>query len=331
MGASIEKISIHLPHNTLTNKELNSIFTDFNHDKIENKIGIKQRHVVKNETSIDLAYNAGLKALNNQNKAEIDAVILCTQTPDYFLPTGACILQDMLGLSKNVAAFDFNLGCSGYIYGLAITKGLIESKIASTVLLITSDTYTKFIHSKDKGNRAIFGDGATATIIKYRDHDKLGVFELGTDGSGSKNLIVKNGAGKNKYEFNSEIKTYGDGNLYTDNCIYMNGPEIFNFTINNIPQLIDTTLQKNNLIADDIDYFIFHQANKFMLNYLRRKIGIKSEKFHLDLENTGNTVSSTIPIAISQALDRKNIKKGDKVLIAGFGVGLSWGATVIEI
>lgn len=331
MGASIEKISIYLPQNILTNKELNSIFIDFDQDKVENKIGIKQRYVAKNETSIDLAYNAGLKALKNYNKEEIDAVVLCTQTPDYFLPTSACILQDMLGLSKNIAAFDFNLGCSGYVYGLAITKGLLESKTASTVLLLTSDTYTKFIHNKDKGNRSIFGDGATATIVKYKDYDKLGVFELGTDGSGFKNLIIENGAGKNKYELKPETKSYGDGNLYNDNCIYMNGPEIFNFTINNIPPLIEATLRKNNLNKDEIDYFIFHQANKFMLNYLRRKMGIKSEKFHLDLENTGNTVSSTIPIALSQALESNTIKSGDKILIAGFGVGLSWGATVIEI
>jgi 3-oxoacyl-[acyl-carrier-protein] synthase-3 len=331
MGATIEDISIHLPKKVLTNKNLKSRFDDFDSNKIENKIGIKQRHIATNETTIDLAYEAGLKILQKHNKDEIDAIVLCTQTPDYFLPTGACILQKMLGLSKNVSAFDFNLGCSGYVYGLAIIKGLLESKIASKALFLTSDTYTKFIHEEDKGNRSIFGDGASATIISFHEVDKLGAFELGTDGSGFNDLIIKNGAGKNKYDFDPQLKSYGDRNNYTDNCIYMNGPEIFNFTINNIPPLINATLKKNKLTLKDVDYFIFHQANKFMLNYLRRKLGIKENQFHLDLEMTGNTVSSTIPIALTQALERNKIKEGDKVLIAGFGVGLSWGATVIKI
>lgn len=331
MGVSIEKIAVYLPEKILTNQALEACFDEFDSKKIENKIGIKQRHIVNQETTIDLAFNAATKVLTNQNKSEINGLVLCTQTPDYFLPTGACILQDRLGLEKSTAAFDFNLGCSGYVYGLAICKGLIESKIASKILFITADTYSKFIHPKDKGNRSIFGDGATATIITYNSRDKLGTFELGTDGSGFEDLIIKNGAGKNAFNPSAELKTYGDNNKYTDNCIYMNGPEIFNFTIKNIPKLIESTLTKNRLTTNEVDYFIFHQANKFMLNYLRQKTGIASSKFHIDLENTGNTVSSTIPIALLQAQDKKIIEKGQKILIAGFGVGLSWGATIIEI
>lgn len=332
MGAKIQKTACYLPEKFLDSKKLQELFPDFDKNKVENKIGIKSRHISgETQTSLDLAYEASLKVLEKSNISEINFVILCTQTPDYILPTGACILQDRLGLSSSTGALDFNLGCSGYVYGLAICKGFLAAGIATKILFVTSDTYSKYIHEKDKGNRSIFGDGATATIISEDQEDKIGKFVLGTDGSGYDKLIIKNGAGKNKMEQKPEMKYYGDGNQYNDNCIYMNGPEIFNFTINNIPKLISDTLIKNQIKKEDVDYFIFHQANKFMLDYLRRKVGIPLEKFHLNLETTGNTVSSTIPIAIEQALKDGKIKKGNKVLLAGFGVGLSWGATIIEI
>ncbi|MDV7137589.1 ketoacyl-ACP synthase III [Maribacter sp. TH_r10] len=332
MGAKIENIAYYLPEGKLDSAGLKEIFPDFDVEKIENKIGIKSRHISgTNETSLDLAYKAALKVIKNSEKNEIDFIILCTQTPEYILPSGACILQDRLGIPVTAGALDFSLGCSGYIYGLAMCKGFLETKIASKILFLTADTYSKYIYDQDKGNRSIFGDGATASIITYDEIDKLGKFKLRSDGSGFDKLIIKNGGTKNKLNAKAEIKIYGDDNQYTDNCIYMNGPEIFNFTINNIPKLIDDTLEINELKKEEVDYFVFHQANKFMLSYLRRKIGIPQDKFHLNLENTGNTVSSTIPIALNQALKEGSIKKGDKVLLAGFGVGLSWGATIIEI
>ncbi|MCK0144110.1 ketoacyl-ACP synthase III [Arenibacter sp. F26102] len=332
MGAKIENIAYYLPEGKLDSAALKEIFPDFDINKIEDKVGIKSRHIAgEKETSLDLAYKASLNVIERSGTNDIDFIILCTQTPDYILPTGACILQDRLGLPSSIGALDFNLGCSGYVYGLAMCKGFLEASIASKILFVTADTYTKYIHKKDKGNRSIFGDAATATIITKDEKDKLGQFNLGSDGSGFDKLIIKNGGGKNEFDEKAEIKNYGDGNQFTDNCIYMNGPEIFNFTINNIPKLISDTLKANKLKKEDVDYFVFHQANKFMLNYLRRKIGIPLEKFHIDLEKTGNTVSSTIPIALHQALENEKIKKGNKVLLAGFGVGLSWGATIIEI
>tara|TARA_R110002049_G_scaffold291474_3_gene475429 strand:+ start:6060 stop:7058 length:999 start_codon:yes stop_codon:yes gene_type:complete len=332
MGAKIEKIAYYLPEGKLDSAGLKKLFPDFDLDKIENKVGIKSRHIAgKGVTSLDLAYNASLNVIKNSSEKDIDFIILCSQTPDYILPTGACILQDRLGLPTSTGALDFNLGCSGYVYGLAMCKGLLEARIATCILFVTADTYSKYIHENDKGNRSIFGDGATASIVTFDQKDKLGKFKLGTDGSGFDKLIIKNGGGENVFNQKAEIKNYGDGNEYTDNCIYMNGPDIFNFTINNIPKLIEDTLEVNELKKEDIDYFVFHQANKFMLDFLRRKIGVPIDKFHLNLETTGNTVSSTIPIALHQAIEDKKIKKGDKVLLAGFGVGLSWGATIIEL
>lgn len=332
MAAKIVKIEKFLPSTIVDSNTLVNEFEDFDVNKVENKIGIKKRHVVsQNETSLDLAYQAANKVLRGYNVNDIDYLILCTQTPDYVLPATACVLQNKLGLSTSTGALDINLGCSGYIYGLALCKGLILAEIASNILLVTADTYTKYLHKKDKGNRSIFGDAATATIISNSEVENLGDFQFGTDGSGYDKLIIKNGGSTNKFNIDAEEKKYGDENIYNDNCIYMNGPEIFNFTIKIIPDLIEKTIEKNNLNEKDVDYYIFHQANKFMLEYLMKKIKIPAKKFFIDMEETGNTVSSTIPIAIHKALNTNKIKKGDKVLLAGFGVGLSWGATIIEI
>ena len=310
-GSKIIDIAYYLPEEVLTNEDLQEEFENYDAEKVENKIGIKKRHVAKNnETSLDLAYKASLKLLRSNPSYDIDFLILCTQTPNYILPTTACILQDKLKLSKQIGAFDFNLGCSGYVYGLAICKGLISSGTATNILFVTADTYTKYIHKKDKGNRSIFGDGATATLISKSNSLQIGSFDLGTDGSGYDKLIIKNGGTAHQKLDDAQEKIYGDGNVFNDNCIYMNGPEIFNFTIKNVPVLIENTLEVNEQRIDEVDYFIFHQANKFMLEYLRKKIKIPIDKFYIDLEESGNTVSSTIPIAIKKAIDKKRIDCG---------------------
>jgi 3-oxoacyl-[acyl-carrier-protein] synthase-3 len=234
-------------------------------------------------------------------------------------------------LSKSIGALDFNLGCSGFVYGLSLAKGLIKAGIATEILFITAETYSKHLHKLDKGNRSIFGDGAAATLISSADYEGIGNFKLGTDGSGSQNLIIRNGGAKNNYKKDSKDFFDENGFVRNDNYLFMNGPEIFNFTIENIPLLVNQTLLKNNLTIETVDYFILHQANKFMLDYLRKKMKIPEGKYYQNMLQTGNTVSATIPIALKDALDKKIIKKGNKVLLAGFGVGYSWGATVIEI
>lgn len=332
MSVKIVKIEYYLPETLLTNDDLEREFPDWSSEKIENKIGIKERHIVKeNETALDLALKAGEKVLKNHNKDKIDFLLLCTQSPDYYLPTSACILQHKLGLRTNIGAFDYNLGCSGFVYGLALVKSLINSKIATSILLITSETYTKHLHPKDKSNRTIFGDAAAATIIEKSEEDQIGEFVLGTNGNGAKNLIVPNGGLRNRYNDNAKEIDDGSGNIRTDNNLYMDGPEIFNFTINAVPKVVSETLEKNSITLEDLDYIIFHQANKYMNEYLRKKVNIPKDKFYLNLLHTGNTVSATIPIAIKDALDNKLIKRGDKVLLVGFGVGYSWGGTIITI
>ena len=322
MGAKIKQVEYYLPEGILTNEELEKAYPEWSATKLEKKVGIKQRHIAgPNETSLDLATKAAIKVLEKEDKDLIDFVLFCTQSPDYLLPTSACLLQSRLRLKTSIGALDFNLGCSGYVYGLALAKGLINSGVCKNILLVTGETYSKFIAEDDISNRSIFGDAGTATIVTYSDEDQLGEFIFGTDGIGAENLIVNGLSARNSYILKDVDRP----------TLYMNGPEIFNFTIETIPPLIQQVLSKNKLQLSGIDYFILHQANKYILEFLISEIGLDISKCHIDMINYGNTVSNTIPIALKDAFEQRKIQEGDKVLLAGFGVGYSWCSTIITI
>jgi 3-oxoacyl-[acyl-carrier-protein] synthase III len=331
MKAYIKTISYYLPEQILTNEALVADFPEWSVEEVSAKIGISQRHyAVEGETASDMATKAAEKLFvenSDVSRDDIDFVLFCTQSPDYFLPTSACLMQDRLGLRTKIGAFDFNLGCSGYVYGLAIAKGLIFGGIAENVLLLTAETYTKYLHPKDKGNRTIFGDAATATIVSKDGFAEIGEFSLGTDGRGANNLIVKSGASRCPQPQN-DLTFDENNNPRSSDYLFMDGAEIFNFTLEAVPVLVADTLKKNSLNQEDIDLFVFHQANKYIMNFIRKKIKIEENKFYYCLENVGNTVSSTIPIALCDA-HKKNLLTGN-ILLAGFGVGYSWGGTVIR-
>ena len=326
-------IKTFFPSRTLTNSDLEREFPEWTAKKIEEKVGILSRHVAsENETALDLAEQAclGLFQEHPEIRDSVDYLLFCTQSPDHDLPGDSSILQNRLGLPTSIGALDYNLGCSGYIYGLSLAKGLLLSRISRGVLLVTAETYTKRINPKDKGNRSIFGDAATATYLTENDAKNIGEFVLGTDGSGAENLIVRNGGMRFKHGATEE-KTYGSGNIYTDDDLYMDGPEIFNFTIETIPGLIQTTLAKNNLEDKDVSYYVFHQANAYMLKYLRAIMNIPAEKFWIGMLETGNTVSSSIPIALNEAVKSRTLRAGQTIILSGFGVGYSFGAVPITI
>jgi len=330
MKAYIKGISYYLPEKILTNEDLVKEFPEWTVEKVASKIGIVKRHIsAEGELASDLAEKAARKLFNDYNilATDIDFILFCTQSPDYLLPTSACIIQEHLGVSTSAGALDFNLGCSGFVYGLSLAKGLIYGGIATNVLLLTAETYSKFIHPKDKGNRTIFGDAAAATLISTEGFAEIGDFCLGTDGKGAENLIVKTGAIRCQ-EKKNDIAFDESGNPVSSDYLYMNGSEIFNFTLEAIPILVEDTLRKNNFKKEDIDLFVFHQANKYMMNFLRKKIKVEEEKFYYYLENVGNTVSSTIPIALCEV--QKEGKMKGYLLLAGFGVGYSWGATILK-
>lgn len=333
MKAYLKSIEYYLPEKIVTNEDLVKEFPEWSVEKVASKVGISKRHISgKDETAGDMAEKAAklLFEKNNISPENIDFVLLCTQSPDYFLPSTACILQHRLSIPKTAGAFDFNLGCSGAVYGLAMAKSLICSGMAKNVLLLTAETYNKYIHPTDKGNRSIFGDGAAACLISTEGIAEIGEFVLGTDGAGYENLIVRTGASRDK-EMSGNTTVDVEGHVKRDDFLYMNGGAIFNFTLDIVPEMIDEILSKNGLSSkSDIDYFVFHQANKFMLSTIRKICGIPKERFHIDLSEVGNTVSSTVPIALKDCLDANIITKGQKVMISGFGVGLSWGGTILS-
>lgn len=330
--AYIKGISYYLPEKVMTNEELVQEFPEWSVDKVAKKVGVYSRHLAaENETAGDMAEKAARKLFEEYGVSpkDIDFVLLCTQSSDYFLPSTACILQDRLGIPTSAGALDYNLGCSGCIYGLAMAKGLVAGGIAKNVLLLTAETYNKYLHPSDKSNRSIFGDGAAACLISTEGIAEIGDFCLGTDGSGAKHLIVETGAAKHKAATGKET-TDDDGHVRREDYLYMDGSAIFNFTLDAVPTMMKEVLGKNKMEKDDVDYYVFHQANKFMLNTIRKVCVLPKDKFYVNLEQTGNTVSSTVMIGLKQCLEAGTIHGGMKVMVAGFGVGLSWGGTILK-
>jgi len=330
--AFIKAISYFLPERAVTNGELVKEFPEWSVEKVAQKVGVDTRHIAApQETAGDMAEKAAKRLFDEYSFSpkDIDFLLLCTQSPDFFLPSTACILQDRLGIPTSVGAFDYNLGCSGCIYGMAVAKGLIAAGVAKNVLLLTAETYNKYLHPQDKSNRSIFGDGAAACLISTEGFAEIGDFVLGTDGSGANHLIVKTGAARQKTATGNYIEDE-EGHIWYDDYLYMNGGAIFNFTLDAVPSLVSQILEKNGLSKEDIDYFIFHQANKFMLSTIRKVCALPKDRFYINLLKSGNTVSSTVMIGIKDCIDNGKLKSGAKVMITGFGVGLSWGGTILS-
>lgn len=335
-NARITAIAFHLPATTLDNDALARVFTDWTAQKIADKTGIVRRHIAANgETAGDLAFHAATALFETHDieRQMVDFIILCTQAPDYLLPTTACLLQARLALPTSCGALDINLGCSGYVYGLALAKGLIEAGIRKNVLLLTADTYSKLINPRDRSVRTLFGDGASATLVAAADRPPaLGPFVLGTDGAGAANLMVPAGGMRMPHSAASAVeKEDAAGNVRSHDQLFMDGAEIMQFTLSSVPRVMRELLDAAGKTLDDIDHVIFHQANQFMLEALRKKIKIPAEKFIVELDTVGNTVSSTIPIAIARARASGRIRSGDTALLLGFGVGYSWAGTLATL
>ena len=337
MGAKIQAISYYLPEKVLTNHHLAERFTECTPDEIEHQTGIVERHYsAEGEIASDCAVAAAelLFAQHNIDRQEIDFLIFCAQSTDYASPTTACLIQHRLGLRTSIGAIDINLGCSGFVYSLSVAKGMIEAVGMKNVLLLTAETITKSLHPQDKATLALFGDAGAATLVTNvaSARPNIGQFVFGTDGSGAEMMIKRNGHFRNPFTHLWGIDYVNElDQICNDNCFQMNGIGVFSFSMRTAPALVKATLEKHQYTYDDIDLFIFHQANGFMLDVLRKKMRIPPEKFFTYIRNCGNTVSSTIPIALAEALKQGKAKSGDKILLAAFGVGLSWAGTVIEV
>jgi 3-oxoacyl-[acyl-carrier-protein] synthase III len=340
LNAAIRAIEYYLPPKTLSNEELVREFPEWNAEKIRTKTGIESRHLAgESEWASDMAVEAGrnLFASGICAAADIDFILLCTQSPDYLFPTTACLVQQRLGISTDAGAWDMNLGCSGYVYGLSAAKGLIETGQARNVLLLTSDTYCKFMDPRDFSVRVIFGDAASATLVRGEENASddgsawIGPFVFGTDGSGAENLIFRRGGARHAAsQPQSANGTIPSEHVHDPTALFMNGPEIFTFTLRTVPDCVERLLRKAGASLGDVDLFVFHQANEFMLEHLRKKMQIPRDKFVYAMSDCGNTTSSTIPIALRRMSLERPVRRGARIMLVGFGVGYSWAAALMR-
>jgi 3-oxoacyl-[acyl-carrier-protein] synthase-3 len=333
-SARLTAIATHLPEAVLSNDALARLYPDWPARKIFDKTGIETRRIAAaDETAGDLAEAAARKlfAAHQINPAEIDFLLLCTETADHVLPSTACILQNRLGLRREIGALDFNLGCSGFVYGLSLAKALIESGQARRVLLLTADTYSKLIHPLDKSVRTLFGDGAAAALIEGVGvrSASIGPFVFGSDGRGAENIMVPAGGYRRpRDEASAQERTDASGNVRADDHLHMDGAAVMTFSLKTVPAAIDQLLSQMDAKLDDFDLFVFHQANAFMLERLRQKLDIPRERFVVNMSHCGNTVSSSIPIALERLMPEA---AGQRAMLVGFGAGYSWAVAAVTL
>jgi len=311
----IEKISYYLPEDGITSCELAD---NFGYDKefIENKVGVKKLFIENNLSTTDMAVRALELLLKDEEglRDKLELLIVCTQTPEYQLPQTSSQVQHRCNLRNSIMSFDINLGCSGYVYGLSMVESLLESLDLDYGILITAEKYSSIIDDKDRNTKCLFSDSASATLVSRNGKLIPGKYKFGTNGEFYESLIVRN---KND---NAEC---------VNNVLSMNGREIFNFTVGKIPGEISSVCKLNNLNEEDIDYFVIHQASSYVISSIAARSKVNdTSKFVNYMDLFGNTVSSSIPIALCQLTN--NMKDvSNKILISGFGVGISWGTVVL--
>jgi 3-oxoacyl-[acyl-carrier-protein] synthase III len=333
-NVKIAGISACVPKHIKFNNEYEWLFSKEDLEKTIRTIGVVERRIAsESQCTSDFCFNAAESLLSSLevNRNDIDVLILVTQTPDYRLPATSVILQNKLGLKKSCVCFDINLGCSGYIYGLANAFLHFSQPSINKILLLVGDTITKIVNDRDKVSTLLFGDAGTATLIERTTKQNDSYFSLNSDGSGEDALAVKGGGYRNLSSIQTlEVKSDENGNLRNAEQLIMNGPDVFNFTINEVPKDILSLIKFAQLSTQDIDYLFYHQANKFMLDYLTKKLKYPTEKVPYSVERFGNTSSASIPLTI---VNNKNSMKytNDNIILAGFGVGLSWGSALIHL
>jgi len=308
-GSKISAIEYYLPNKKENNKTLKKFNPKLDIKRIYEKTGIDTRYISgEKESVIDISIKCSNKIFKKFPKKKIDFLILVTQTSPYRIPTTACILQDKLNLKKNIIAFDMNLGCSGFIYALRMGSSLIESRQANNGLIICADTYTKYISKNNTACRPIFSDAGAAILLSKSSKNMIGPFELGADGSGADALELP----------------------MNSNEIIMNGAKVLTFAMNVVPNNVNLLLKKIKINKNKIDKFIFHQASKYILDNINRILSIKKEQTFENYSKVGNTISASIPIALKDASTKNKLKKNNIIIVAGYGVGLSWGSALIK-
>jgi len=304
-------------------------------DKIVKNTGIKKRPISSNDVcASDLCFSAAERLLSvlDWSPQSVNLLVFVTQTPDHRLPATACILQDRLHLPKSCAVFDINQGCTGYVYGLWLTASLLYASDVKRALLLVGDTITKIVSPADRSTALLFGDAGTATALEKKDGSKPVYFSFGTDGSGADQLIVPAGGFRMRCSPETAKQSVREaGNSRSDEDLYMNGAEVFAFTLRELPRFMASTFEYAQISTDNLDYVIPHQANRSILKYLCTSAHIPEQKVVLDLEDFGNTSSASIPLAITNRLCEIIQTSSKNLFLIGFGVGWSWASAIIEM
>jgi len=323
--SAIAGIGVSLPSKVVTNRELEKL-VDTSDEWIETRTGIRERRIAEpNMTTSDLCFEAATKSLADAKLTpqDLDLIIVCTVTPDTPVPATACILQDRLG-AKQAAAFDLNGGCTGFMYGLATASQFVSTGKFKNVLVIGADLLSRITNWQDRGTCILFGDGAGAVIVSPSKDQAYGLldFHLRADGSGAPLLKVEAGGAKLPASVITAEKR--------QHFLQMEGRQVFKFAVHAILDGVNTLLKRNELTVDDIDCFVFHQANLRILENAAKQLKIPSEKIISNVQKYGNTSSASVPIALEEARREKKFKKGSYVILVGFGAGLTWASALLR-
>lgn len=334
MNAIITHIEYYLPEKIVSNNDLRNEFPQWDVDKIQTKSGVASRHIAeKDETALDLSIKACEKLFLKFDKNKIDGIIYCTQSPDYIMPSNSFLLQRHFELNEQLFCYDFNHACTGYIYGLMMANSFIKSGLAKNILLVTADTYSKYINPADRSTRVLFGDAAAVTIVEATNQVDKGIIDLevATFGNGFDKFIIPAGGARMPQSPETSIPiTDILGNVRTKNNIKMDGMAVWSFINSKVPDQIKGLLERNHLTVKDIDQIVFHQASLMTLDSLIKILNLEMDKVFINIHNLGNTVSASIPIALKDAMNSSRIKANDRILLSGFGVGLAYGTIIIN-
>jgi 3-oxoacyl-[acyl-carrier-protein] synthase-3 len=337
MTATIRHISYALPAKTLPNDDLARENPNWDMSTVVERAGVVSRRITaSDETALDLSVRAcdALIEESGLELASVDAIVYCTQSADYVMPGNAHLLHRHLGLGDRVLAFDYSLACSGYIYGLAFADSFIKSGLASEVLLVTADTYSKHIHPKDRSARVLFGDGAAASYISADEHDgaTIAAVDLGSHGLDFEKFYIPAGGMRRRPSEETKLETTDrHGNVRTAEHIHMDGLGVWAWVNSTVPAHVTGFLAGQSLTPADIDLYVFHQASKMTLDSVAKALEIPSDKMYVEMSEVGNLVSSSIPVALRMALDQGRAGPGDRVLLCGFGVGFSYGSALVQL
>ena len=330
-GVGISALSACVPPHTVYNKDLGYLIPDEDIEKTINNIGIVERRIAAPEvTASDLCYKAAMRLMadNDIEPDSIDVLLFMSQTADYRIPATSCLLQQRLGLSKDTLCLDISLGCSGYIYALSTAFAYASLPGVRRVLLLDGETFSKIVNRRDKVDWPLYGDAGTATLIEKGDFGQS-TFMLFTDGSNADALKIHAGMRNPITPESCVEREREDGNIRSDLEVFMDGMDVFNFAISKVPKSVKLLLSETGKTAEDLDYIIFHQANRFMMDFFVKKLKISPQRVPYCIHKYGNTSSSSVPLTIASELSDK--LDGDKTLVlSAFGAGMSWGSVMIN-